>query len=215
MTAKRAARRWAKRRGALRFLLLGVVAGSVCWVRYAAVFIPVSVGLFFVWATVKHRVGLRGVFLYAVGSLVPLAVLFVFNHINASGTPVQQQFNLGSRLGLAIDPSVLATVWWMFTDLPMYGHKWYAHWVCAIVVPLGGIAFACVRSDWRRSTREYVRSEGYVLSALAVVTMLGVLVAVSLLCRSKHTFVDISRYYLPARPALLSAVCGASFGREQ
>jgi len=179
----------------------GLFAGLLCWIRYAAIYIPLAGGLFLIaeWI-VRRRVRFRSVAAFAAGAALPVLALVVVNRVYGSAVPVQMQYNLGSRIGFAMDPTVPVTVWWRFTDLPFYNHVRYSHWMFAAVVPLGAVGVVCIRSSWRKAARSLVTSPGFILSACVVGSLFLLLIGVSEFCRAKHSYVTIDRYYLAVRP---------------
>ena len=219
-----------KRRRLARLMAAGFLAGLLCWIRYAAIYVPAAVGLFLIarWI-VRRRIRLRphdcarlragsdGWRSFAHGDLVagfglaaavPILALAFVNHVSAASVPVQERYNLGSGFGFTLDPGAVATIWWQFTDLPFYNYHWYSHWVYALAIPLGVIAFVCLTRSWRQAWRSFLARPGVILSACVVGTLLVMLAAVSMLFRSKHTYVDIPRYYLAVRPLYFLLLVG-------
>ena len=198
-----------RRRRYIRIIAAGLFAGGLCWIRYAAIYVPAGIGVLLAVRWMARRgTSLRQVGAFAFAAAVPLVALVLVNRAFGSPSPLQDQLNLGSRVGFTPDPTVFATIWWQFADLPFYDYHWYSHWAFAVGVPVGVLGILGLRPAWRKGLRAQAGSSGYALSACVLVAMFAMLAAVSVLFRSKHTYVDIPRYYAAARPLYFLLIAG-------
>lgn len=191
----------AKPQTLVRLACAGLLAGALFWIRYAAIYIPAGVGLFLcVQWIARRRIRFRGVAAFGLAAAVPVVALLLVNRALATPVSVQQQLNLGSRIGFTADPKLLTTVWWRFTDLPFYNHLWYSHWVFALAIPIGVIGLATLARSWRRAVRSLVTSPAFLLSACVVGVLFLMLITATVVFRSKFTYVDLPRYYAAVKP---------------
>lgn len=184
-----------------RVVLVGLVAGSLVWIRYAAIFLPAAIGLFLLFAwLVTGRSRCRHVAAYAAGAALPIVSLVVVNLSFGAGESAQQQFNLGERMSFDFRIETVATAWDLFTKQTIYAHVSWSQWFFAWVVPLGGLAVPVLLPGTRRHVQAYWSRPAMLLSVTATVTLLGTLIAVTTLFREKFNYVAIERYYWCARP---------------
>ena len=181
--------------------MVGLLAGSLVWIRYMAIFVPVGIGLYISLEWLLRRgVRFRAVMLYAASSLAPVIGLCVLNHVAGLKVPEQERYNLGGSLGTVWDPGVFAIVWKQFTAFPIYAYHAISYWIFLLVIPFGGVGFVLCNRKWRQVAAGFFAQRGIRLSICVLVTLFVILAATSMLFRAKHTFVGIDRYYISARP---------------
>ena len=183
-----------------RWFLLGVAAGLLVWVRYAAIFVAVGllIHLFVYWARGRRTRAVHGC-VFIAGAAVPLSSLVMINRGFSLGGSVQQQVNLGSRIGFDLSADMFTTAWWQWTNLPFYNHLWYSHWALALG-PIGLLAIIAVVPSFRRSLAPRLRAPAVVLSLAMVAGLFATLMLVTAVFGSKYDYVSLDRYYLPVRP---------------
>ena len=182
----------------------GLLAGSACWVRYAAVFLPGALGVYLLLAWRRtRRVSARSVAAYALGAALPMVGLFLLNHFAAAGTSTQAQFNLGHQAGLDFSPRLAAEAWWTYADLPYYGYLSFAHAALA-AWPAVLLAGAALSAAWlpaaRRRLASYFAEPAVAISGVTLLSLLVLLVTVTAVFGDKYHYTTLERYYLPARP---------------
>jgi hypothetical protein len=192
------------RRGSpLRLVIAGLVAGLLCWVRYAAVFAPVAIGFFLLieWCVLR-RVRMWHVIVFAVAAALPITSLVAMNRALGSATSAQEQFNLGHEVSWDIQPEVFATAWMKFTQQTPYAHRPEAKLFYALVLPAGGIGLALLaRRTQKKGRISFSDTDSpMLLSATCVIVLLAMLIAVSVLFQGKYNYVGLARYYQPVRP---------------
>lgn len=181
----------------LLWALVGLLAGVLSWIRYAAVFVPAGIGVLAGLAWMRGGLRGRQVLVYAIGAALPIVALVATNRLLAHGTGIQAQLNLGQRVGFDISWTLLAEAWWRLTDLGYYNYKPWLHWVWAAALPLGAVAAAGVLGR-RAGTRSAVVPAA--LSAVVLATCLVMILAATSLFGDKFNFVGLDRYYQPVRP---------------
>lgn len=134
----------------------GLLSGSLFWIRYASVFVPIAIGLFlFLQAWTNRGVRLRDVAIFVGSAALPMAALLMVNGMLASDSSLQSQLNLGARVGLDLPSAIVAEAWWNYTDLGFYDYRTEVHWLLAVgpLMLIGG--GGCW---WRRYVGGSVRS---------------------------------------------------------
>ncbi len=197
-----------RRPSAWLFAACGVLAGSLFWIRYAAAFAAVAVGVVILWAAWRRSVRPGAVLAYAAGAAAPPVALVAINAVYASNASVQQQLNLGSSLGFDFSPSMLVTAWGLWTDLPFYNHKWYSAPALAIVAPAAVMLIVLATRAGRRRAANYIRTPGFALSAVTVAALFFVLIACTTLFKGKYNYIGLERYYRPIQPLYFLILLG-------
>lgn len=181
--------------------LTGLAAGLLTWVRYAAIFAPLAIGIYLVgeW---RLRRGLRGrhVVTYLLASAAPILTLVAINRALGPEISTQQQFNLGSTLSWQMPPKTLLAAWLNLTRQTPYAHRPEAVWFFALLLPLAGIALPLLLRPLRSAARRFWVSPPALLSLACMLTLLLTLVAASVLFQGKYNYAELARYYQPARP---------------
>ncbi len=203
-------------------MLAGLAAGGLCWIRYAAVFVPAGIGLFMMLMLVRGRVRGRQVLVYALGAALPMAGLLCMNRLLAPGTSVQAQLNLGQRIGFEFSWDLLSSAWWRLTDLGYYDYKPWLHWGWAAALPVGALVAAgltrrshgairgrqpALRFELKAAGHEGGREGAHhsvgapaALSIMVLGTCLVMILAATALFGDKFNYVGLDRYYQPVRP---------------
>ena len=180
---------------------LGLLAGGLFWIRYAAIFVPVGIGAYLLVASIlSRRVGPGHVFLFGVGCMVPIAGLIAINHILGLPSTVSEQLNLGHTARWTIDPRIPVHLWRNFTTRTPYAHRPEAFWFFAAVLPIGGLVLPLLTRRARRSAGRFWRQPAVQLSAVMVAALWAMLAAATVLFRDKFNYAQLDRYYLAVRP---------------
>ncbi len=184
----------------LPFVALGFAAGTLVWIRYAAIAAPLGVGLFLALKcrSMRNR-RLWQMLGYALGIAIPIVLLILLNKTMSPGGSVQQQLNLGDNTGLQIEWNDLARLWMNFVNLGYYDYHWYSRYVFALWPAALIIIGSCIPPARRGLTRLAI-SDSMSLSIVVALSLLGVLFAGSAVFRGKFDYIGLERYYLPARP---------------
>jgi len=181
--------------------LTGIAAGLLIWVRYAAIFAPLAIGIYLVgeW---RLRRGLRGrqVVTYLLASAAPILTLVAINRALGPEIPTQQQYNLGSTLSWQIPPETLLAAWLNLTRQTPYAHRPEAVWFIALLLPLVGVALPILLRPLRSAAKRLWTSPPALLSLACMLTLLLTLVTASALFQGKYNYAELARYYQPARP---------------
>lgn len=182
-------------------IALGIAAGSLVWIRYAAIFVPTAVGAFllFDWAVMRRR-SVRDAMVFAGSVGVPLTALLAFNKLSGSGVSTQEQFNLGNRIGFDFSPVMLLTSWEHFTTQTLYAYRAESGRLFCAALPLVAVIAPTVFKSSRRHYVGWIKSERVQLVAMCVIALVTVLVTASTLFKGKFDYVGLSRYYDPIRP---------------
>ncbi len=181
--------------------ILGMVAGSLVWIRYAAVFVPAALGLFLLidWLMMRRR-ALRDAVLFALAASIPMIALVVFNRVLGDGVSTQEQFNLGNRLGFDFSLSMLVDAWTHWTSQTLYAYRPESKLLFGAALPLMAVALPLLYSGSRRKLVELLKSQRTQLVITCVVALVTVLVTTSTLFKGKFDYVGLARYYDPIRP---------------
>jgi hypothetical protein len=181
------------------FAIAGLGAGALFWIRYAAIFVPISNGLYLLVEHRRRRCGLLNLVVYGACAALPIIALLLVNRVFGEAPSLQAQLNLGHKLAFDFSLARLATVWWKFTDLGFYDYHWYAHWVYALW-PAGVVLVALVFPPARRALATFFATPAATLSGIVVLTLLCMLVGVTVVFGDKFDYVQLDRYYTPAKP---------------
>ncbi len=180
--------------------LLGLFAGSVCWIRYAAVFLPAALGVYLIGdAWLMRRTRWRTVLVYAVFAAAPLVAVLVINRVFGQGD-TQSQLNLGSSVGFDLSWSVLAEAWTHFTEQTLYAHRREAFAFFVILLPVAVLGLPWLHRTARRRLSAFLRTPPVALSIAVTVVLLAELIAASVLFHDKYDYAAQPRYYQPIRP---------------
>jgi hypothetical protein len=182
------------------FMAIGLGAGLLLWIRYAAIFAPIALGLFLLIQTLRRQGGgWRPLASYALGVTLPIATLLLINRTYTAAGSLQSQMNLGHQTGFDLSLSTLGTAWWQFTNLGFYDHHAIAHWLLAIG-PIVILTSAMLVTSTRRALTQLFRNPATLLSVVTVVTLITILAGVTALFGDKFDYVGLERYYRPIRP---------------
>jgi len=178
---------------------VGLLAGGLCWIRYAAVFLPVAIGAFYGWRAWRRGLSPRRLFEFGFAAALPIAALLIINGAFGPPTSTQTQFNLGHTTAFNFSTSILSTTWLNFTDFGFYDHHAFVRrfltlWPVILVVAL--LASRRIRSHLILREVPGILA----LSAVCVASLLGMLVLSTAVFGDKFQFVELDRYYLPIRP---------------
>ncbi|MCH8854129.1 MAG: hypothetical protein IID41_15980 [Planctomycetes bacterium] len=193
---------------ATRWLMMaGVLAGLLFWVRYASVFVPVAVGVFLFAAYLCRRISLGRIVLFAACASVPIVTLLIINRVYGTTASLQGQLNLGQTVKLDLSMAQLMTAWWKFMDFGFYDYHWYSHWLFALWPAVAGGVAVCIRPT-RRAIGGFLSTPGAALSTAVVIVLLMMLVGATAVFGDKYSFIDLDRYYTPARPLYMLLFVG-------
>ncbi|MCC7292483.1 MAG: hypothetical protein IT449_10535 [Phycisphaerales bacterium] len=188
--------------------LLGLLCGSLVWIRYAAVFVPLGAGAIVVCMTWRNGRTLRPAVAFIMGGAAPIFALLAINHAWGVAEGVQSSLNLGQGVRARMDPALLLTGWRTLTDFGFYAHRPEARWLCA-GLPIALAIWLPLRSG-RRLLAEVLGRVEVALGLGLVITLLVELVLATALFGTKYDYVSLGRYYEPVRPLLLSlCIAGA------
>jgi len=187
------------RRTLPRLAMAGLIAGSLFWIRYASVFVPVAVGSYLLIEALRRRVAVRGVVGFAVTSAFPIATLLVINGVYGSSDSAQAQLNLGTTAGFEPSFNHFARAWWVFTDLGFYDYHAISRWVSACW-PIGVVLCATCIPRLRKKMLSFLATKELTLSVMLVVMLLAMLIAATTVFGGKFDYVGLDRYYLPIKP---------------
>lgn len=186
--------------------LIGLAAGLLCWIRYAAIFIPVGIGVFVALDAMWTRQRTwRNVLVYAMASLTPIVGLILTNRALAPSSSLQSQLNLGAGVSFDFSWGLLTAAWMNLTDLGWYAYHPVVHQVLACWPVLLGIVWLLVPGV-RRAMREPRNRTTLLLCATVVGTLFVMLVAATALFGGKYDYANLPRYYAPGR-VLFCIVC--------
>lgn len=194
-----------KARGATawRLALAGLLAGGLCWIRYASLFLPLGVGAYLIArAPLGRRRKWLEVGYFALGAGVPALGLVVVNRCLGSDAGLTEQVNLGTRAGFQFSWLLPLEAWRRVTALGFYDHRPESAYVFMLWPVVLGLAAALI-PGWRKRMVEFARMPVVGLSAAVLASFLVMIVAATTLFREKFNFAGLDRYYLPVRPLYL------------
>jgi len=181
-------------------VLIGLAAGTFCWIRYAAVFVPVGAGLYLaITALTNKRVTCRAVLAYTAAAAAPIVTLLVVNSWLSAAKSTQAQLNLGNSLSLDFSLGLIASAWSNFTALGFYDHRPAISLMFA-VWPLALAAGLVISPRARAAAKRFLCSPAVGSGAALVATLLAMLVVATALFGEKFDYAGLDRYYLPAKP---------------
>jgi len=182
-------------------IVLGLAAGGLFWIRYAAAFVPVGVGAYLTiaWLVSRH-IGFKHVAVYGVSAAVPIVVLIVVNRVMGLGASVQEQLNLGQQAALAFDWRIAVDLWRNFTTQTPYAHRPESYWFFTAGLPLIAWTLPMLSRESRAALRRFIANPAVLLSMAMVASMFGLLAAATILFRGKYNYAELDRYYLSIRP---------------
>ncbi len=183
-----------------RFLWVGLIAGTLLWIRYAAIFVPVAIGLYLLLEPRLRRAGgLRPVIVFVFGAATPIASLLLIGRALGLAESGPAQLNLGHSIGWDFSLALITEAWWRLTDLGFYDYHRFTHLVYAIWPAALLITTLCIPSA-RRAVGRSLANPAVGLSAVVVLCLLGMLVGATALFGEKFNYIGLDRYYLPGRP---------------
>jgi len=181
------------------FAVTGLAAGGLFWVRYAAMFVPLALGIYFTYAWARQRVRWGCVAVYTAAGLLPVVALLGLHRLHSADASAQAQLNLGSTAALDFSPTLLQEAWWTFTGMHFYDYLWYSHWLFALWPGVLVLGVCCVRPA-RRAFLRFLATPGVGLSALLLICLFGMLVGTTAVFGDKYHYTTLERYYFPGRP---------------
>ncbi len=185
-------------------VLAGVASGSLFWIRYAGIFVPVAIGLFMLIALRRQRAFVcRRVSLFAISAIVPIAALVVVNSVFGSARTIQSQFNLGESVSLGFSPRLFTESWWRFTDLGFYDYHRFTHWLFALW-PFALIACFLLAKPARQFLSRFATRPACLLCGITLSVFFLFIVGVTTVFGDKYDYVGLDRYYLPVKPLYYS-----------
>ena len=189
------------RSGWMRLAAVGLFAGSLVWVRYVAVCVPMAIGVFLIlqWVFAK-RARLRDVGVFAFSALVPIITLMVLNGALADGATTRQQLNLGDRLSIDFDFAMVATAWRRFTEQTFYDYRPESAMLFVWILPALALITPVLFRDSRRKLSEFLARPEVLLSVTMTGTLLATVILATTLFKEKYDYVSLPRYYQPIRP---------------
>lgn len=185
----------------LGLIQLGLTAGALFWIRYAAAFVPFGVGLYVLWSwAVGRRLTFRHVVVYGVSALTPIAALIAVNHFLGAANSVQEKLNLGVSTALTFDSQIASDIWNNFTRQSLYAHRPEAYGFFAAILPIAAWLLPLTTRDSRKSLASFLRKPSVQLSVAMIVSMFALLTAATIFFRGKYNYAQLDRYYVAIRP---------------
>ena len=183
-----------------RLVLGGLLAGGLCWIRYAAVFVPIGIALaLLLEVAIPRRQRFMRVLAFALSTAVPIVALLTLNRLAGAGA-LQSQLNLGHSIGFDFSWGLLWQTWWHFTNLPFYGYLSAGHWLFALW-PMVFVAGVTLVPAIRKGIASSVSPDSIRLGGCLVLALLSMLVGATVLFADKFDYVNsLDRYYQPLRP---------------
>ena len=187
-------------------IFFGVLAGALCWFRYAAIFVPVALAT----ALLVERVGKpaarwRRTLWFGTGVIVPVGLLLITNAVFAPGGDLQQQLNLGYSFTPRLESRWLVQAWMRWTNLGYYDYLPLSH---SMLAALPGLLLLAAMAPWEfgHRVRMQLAAPPFRFSLLALVTGMGLIIVSTALFGGKFNYVELDRYYLPLRPLYFTLV---------
>lgn len=183
---------------------LGLLAGGLFWIRYAALFVPAAIGLYLMVELWRRRVRLLALLAFGVFSAIPIAALILVNRMYGATASTTETFNLGARVTPEFSWSLLTETWSTFTRFGYYEHRPLVAFLLNLwpFIALGALV-TMTRLGVRRSASDPDSYRSYgpiILSTCVVVTTLAMLFTATAIFGEKYHYVGLERYYLPVRP---------------
>ncbi|MHC5109158.1 MAG: hypothetical protein ACYTHJ_04690 [Planctomycetota bacterium] len=185
----------------LPLIVAGLISGSLFWIRYSSIFVPVAIGVFLLLIAFARRrtAYFRAFQAFSFSAAVPIVILMIVNRTFGIDGSTQAQLNLGTTIGFDFSVELPLQAWWHWTDFGFYDHYGASHWVFAIWPAILAVLAATFPS-WRAAVRAYFgRPQARLFGAVAA-GLLGLLVVSSTLFANKYNYVELERYYLAIRP---------------
>lgn len=180
--------------------LLGLVAGALYWIRYAAIFVPVGIGLYLLaewW--VRRRVSLKVVVVYGISSLAPILLLVVINRVFGNNECTQYQLPPpGYHNPYKVNAELFQTMWSFFSNQTPYYYRSEQPWFFAQVLPIAGSLLPLLFSRSRQAMKAFLSSPPVLLSVILTAALLVELVAATALF-GRHYYL-VARHYQPIGP---------------
>jgi hypothetical protein len=179
----------------------GALAGLVCWIRYAGVFLAVGVSLFLAvrWLWSRRRSALVQAVVFSFCAFLPMAALWALNRGFGLAPTAGEQFNLGRDVHPNFSAALLTTVWSRFTDFGFYDHH---NWIrpAASVFPIAVACVVLLVPRFRCEVADWITKPQVGLCAAVFATFVLMIITASAVFGAKYNFAALDRYYLPVRP---------------
>ena len=188
------------RRTILPFALAGLLCGAMFWIRYAAVFVPVGVGVFLVIEWLRGpRVSMRHLAGFATAAAIPMAALVMINKTMSTGASVQTQLNLGHSASVNLTADQFVTTWRNFTRFGFYNYHAISGWLFSLWPVALVVGALCVRPA-RKALKSFLASPAVLLSVCTLGALFAMLIGVTAVFGDKYDYVSLPRYYTPTKP---------------
>lgn len=179
--------------------MVGLAAGSLFWIRYASVFVPLAIGCFCVLQWLRRAMPLGSIVVFCLAAVLPIGLQLAANRLWGSGESLQSQLNLGQRMILDLSPALFVQAWYHFTDLGFYDYHAFTKHVFAFW-PLAVILATWLTPFGRGIWRPYFTSPSIMLAIIVSGVLLLMLVTVTAVFGDKYPYVTLPRYYLGIKP---------------
>ncbi|MCO6437487.1 MAG: hypothetical protein J5J06_10400 [Phycisphaerae bacterium] len=188
---------------AWRLALGGLLAGGLCWIRYASVFVPAGIGIYLLGSALHDlRRHWKNLSFFALGAAVPMIALVVVNRLFGADTRLAQQFNLGTDIGFDFSWSMLVEAWRRATSVGFYEHRSESTWLYMLWPVVLAASVMCFPA-WRRRLKPFFGRPVMGLAGAILGSFLFMIVIATVLFHDKFNFVGLDRYYLPVKPLYL------------
>lgn len=187
------------RHGDITALFGGFACGAMFWFRYASVFIPAAVFAFLAIGFIGRRIFVRRTVYFLIGAAGPIGVLILANRATGPTASAQAQLNLGGIIAFDFSWRLVLDAWTQFTSFGFYNHL-PAVSTAFSLWPLALIGGALLIPGIRRTLRRFISIPAITLSALVVLSLLGMLAVATALFSAKFDYVSLERYYQPIKP---------------
>jgi hypothetical protein len=183
-----------------RVVLLGLAAGALVWIRYAAAFVPVGIGICLLVQWLRGgRPSLKVVSVYAASSLTPILLLLAINRAYGSGLGTQYQLiPPGFENPYKVNAEMFSTIWARFTEQTPYYYRPEQKWFFSLVLPVGGLLLPLVFAHARRALREFFARPPVLLSVILTATVLLVML-ITTAAFGRYVY-GVPRHYQPIGP---------------
>lgn len=181
-------------------VLAGLLSGALFWIRYAAMFVPLAIGLFLILSRLRQKTPswLR-ISVFGACAAIPIMALIAINQTFGTAETVQAQLNLGNTARWDLSPSLITRAWWHWTDFGFYDYHWFSHWAYALW-PLALIATVLCVPRARRAVSSFLAVPATRLSASLVLVLFAVLIGATTVFGDKYDYAGLARYYMPIKP---------------